>query len=104
VKAGSADAQSARSAAQRHLDPGPAHGVRPSAAIHCAYTAGQEARDVFIERNACSASTVPVGGNGCVEYKSCSAGKPVLWCGTPTGGHWYPAFSAKESKTFFDRF
>jgi poly(3-hydroxybutyrate) depolymerase len=68
------------------------------------YTAGEEARNTFLARNACSADTVPIGSNGCVEYQGCSAGKPVVWCGTPTGGHWYPAFSAKESKTFFDRF
>lgn len=68
------------------------------------YTAGEQARDTFIARNGCSASTVPIGSNGCVEYQGCSAGKPVVWCGTPTGGHWYPSFSAKETKTFFDRF
>jgi poly(3-hydroxybutyrate) depolymerase len=68
------------------------------------YTAGEEARNTFTSRNACSANTVPLGTNGCVEYQGCSAGKPVVWCGTPTGGHWYPSFSAKETKTFFDRF
>jgi polyhydroxybutyrate depolymerase len=68
------------------------------------YTAGEAARDTFIARNGCSASTVPLGSNGCVEYQGCSAGKPVVWCGTRTGGHWYPGFSAKETKAFFDRF
>ncbi|HEY9066841.1 MAG TPA: hypothetical protein VIO33_17795 [Burkholderiaceae bacterium] len=68
------------------------------------YAAGEEARNTFTARNACSADTVPLGSNGCVEYQGCSAGKPVVWCGTPTGGHWYPGFSAKETKTFFDRF
>lgn len=68
------------------------------------YTAGEEARDTFIARNSCSATTVPIGSNGCVEYQGCAADKPVVWCGTATGGHWYPAFSAKETKTFFDRF
>lgn len=68
------------------------------------YTAGEEARNTFIARNSCSATTVPIGSNGCVEYQGCAARKPVVWCGTATGGHWYPAFSAKETKTFFDRF
>ena len=68
------------------------------------YSAGQEARDVFLSRNSCSATTKPVGTNGCVEYQGCDSGKPVIWCGTETGGHWYPGFSAQESKTFFDRF
>jgi len=68
------------------------------------YSAGQEARDVFLSRNSCSATTKPLGNNGCVEYQGCDSGKPVAWCGTETGGHWYPGFSAQESKAFFDRF
>jgi poly(3-hydroxybutyrate) depolymerase len=68
------------------------------------YTAGMEARDLFLKRNSCSAATMPLGSNGCVEYQGCDSGKPVVWCGTETGGHWYPNFSAQESKAFFDRF
>jgi len=68
------------------------------------YSAGMEALDLFLKRNSCSATTVPVGSNGCVEYQGCDSGKPVMWCGTETGGHWYPNFSAQESKAFFDRF
>lgn len=68
------------------------------------YPAGMEERDVFLKRNSCGATTVLAGSNGCVEYQGCDGGKPVLWCGTETGGHWYPNFSAQESKTFFDRF
>jgi len=68
------------------------------------YSAGMEARDLFLKRNSCSATTVPVGSNGCVEYQGCDSDKPVIWCGTETGGHWYPSFSAQESKAFFDRF
>lgn len=68
------------------------------------YSAGEEARNIFTSRNRCSANTAPLGTNGCVEYQGCAADKPVVWCGTPTGGHWYPGFSAKETKTFFDRF
>jgi poly(3-hydroxybutyrate) depolymerase len=68
------------------------------------YSAGMEARDLFLKRNSCSAVTVPVGSNGCVEYQGCDSDKPVVWCGTETGGHWYPNFSAQESKAFFERF
>lgn len=68
------------------------------------YSAGETARDTFIRRNSCSTKTVAVGSNGCVEYQGCDSDKPVLWCGTETGGHWYPGFSARESKAFFDRF
>lgn len=68
------------------------------------YSAGEEARNTFIARNSCSATTTPIGTNGCVEYQGCTADKPVVWCGFPTGGHWYPNFSAAETKTFFDRF
>ena len=68
------------------------------------YSAGEDARNTFLSRNSCSATTVPIGANGCVEYQGCSAGKPVVWCGHATGGHWPPAFSASETKAFFDRF
>jgi poly(3-hydroxybutyrate) depolymerase len=68
------------------------------------YSAGEQARDTFLARNSCRATTVPLGSNGCVEYQGCDSGKPVIWCGTETGGHWYPSFSAQESKAFFDRF
>jgi poly(3-hydroxybutyrate) depolymerase len=68
------------------------------------YSAGEEARNTFVARNSCSATTVPIGTNGCVEYQGCSAGKPVVWCGHATGGHWPPNFSATETKAFFDRF
>lgn len=68
------------------------------------YSAGMEARDLFVKRNSCSTATVPLGSNGCVEYQGCDSGKPVVWCGAETGGHWYPNFSAQESKAFFDRF
>ncbi|HEY9107319.1 MAG TPA: hypothetical protein VIN58_11640 [Roseateles sp.] len=68
------------------------------------YSAGEDARNTFLARNSCSATTVPIGSNGCVEYQGCTAGKPVVWCGFPTGGHWYPNFSAAETKAFFDRF
>lgn len=68
------------------------------------YSAGEDARNTFLQRNSCSAATVPIGSNGCVEYKGCSAGNPVVWCGHATGGHWPPAFSAMETKAFFDRF
>lgn len=69
------------------------------------YSAGEAARDEFLKRNHCSATTVPVGSNGCVEYQGCDADKPVVWCATTKLGHWYPqSFSAQESKSFFDRF
>lgn len=68
------------------------------------YAAGEDARNTFLSRNSCSAATVPIGTNGCVEYQGCSAGKPVVWCGHATGGHWPPGFSASETKAFFDRF
>lgn len=68
------------------------------------YSAGEEARNTFLARNSCKVSTLPLGANGCVEYQDCVSDKPVVWCGTETGGHWYPSFSAQESKAFFDRF
>lgn len=68
------------------------------------YSAGEEARNVFLARNSCSSTTTSIGSNGCVEHENCITGKPVVWCGTETGGHWYPEFSAAVTKQFFDRF
>lgn len=68
------------------------------------YSAGEEARNTFIARNACSASSAKLGSNGCIEYQGCTSGKPVAWCGYAGGGHWPTGFSAAETKTFFDRF
>ena len=68
------------------------------------YAAGEEARNTFVARNRCGASTKPIGTHGCIEYQGCAADKPVVWCGFPKGGHWYPNFSAEETKAFFDRF
>lgn len=68
------------------------------------YSAGEDARNIFLARNSCSSTTQPLGNNGCLEYQGCATDKPVVWCGTETGGHWYPDFSAQESKAFFDRF
>lgn len=53
---------------------------------------GQEARDVFLERNACGTATSPVDPSPCVSYSGCTAGYPVVYCEF-SGGHmpWGPA-------------
>lgn len=68
------------------------------------YQYGEEARDKYIAKNSCTTSTRAIGTNGCVEYQGCNSKYPVAWCGYNDGGHWPPAFAAKEIKTFFDRF
>ncbi|WP_245541897.1 alpha/beta hydrolase family esterase [Uliginosibacterium gangwonense] len=68
------------------------------------YQYGEEARDKYIAKNSCTTTTRAIGTNGCVEYQGCNSKYPVAWCGYNDGGHWPPAFAAKEIKTFFDRF
>ena len=53
---------------------------------------GQEARDVFLERNACGTATSPVDPSPCVSYSGCTEGYPVVYCEF-SGGHmpWGPA-------------
>lgn len=68
------------------------------------YQAGEEARDKFLVKNACTTANHSIGNNGCVEYEGCATGYPVTWCGFDGGGHWPPGFAAAEIKTFFDRF
>jgi polyhydroxybutyrate depolymerase len=69
-----------------------------------AYKYGEEARDKYLSKNSCSATTTSLGSNGCVEYQGCNSKYPVVWCGYADGGHWPPTFSAQETKNFFDRF
>ena len=68
------------------------------------YQFGEEARNKYIAKNQCSSTVRSIGTNGCVEYQGCSAGRPVVWCGFPDGGHWPPEFAPREIKSFFDRF
>lgn len=68
------------------------------------YTSGEEARNKYLSKNSCSATSTGIGSNGCVEYQGCDSRYPVVWCGYEDGGHWPPTFSARETKNFFDRF
>lgn len=68
------------------------------------YQFGEEARDKYVQRNACTKTTRSIGRNGCVEYTGCDSKYPVVWCGYPNGQHWMPDFAGTEIKAFFDRF
>ena len=60
---------------------------------------GYQARDMMLQKNSCSANTVPVGNNGCVLYTGCS--RQTVWCEFD-GEHSPPSFYAEEMKIFFD--
>lgn len=47
-------------------------------------SAGQGARDAYVERNNCQSQTQSVDPSPCVEYQGCDV--PTIWCGY-TGGH-----------------
>lgn len=64
---------------------------------------GRDARDEFIARNGCTTETTPYGANGCVSYKGCQEGYPVVWC-EYNDGHWWPAFAPDEVWNFFSQF
>jgi poly(3-hydroxybutyrate) depolymerase len=66
------------------------------------YAEGEQARDVFLNRNHCSKQTITVGGNGCRLYTGCEAGKAVAWCPRGHGGHTPPPYFAAEARRMFD--
>ena len=64
---------------------------------------GQEALDVFRERNQCQEQTTPVTPSPCVAYQGCAAGAPVHYCEFP-GGHSVPSFASEAVWNFFNQF
>jgi polyhydroxybutyrate depolymerase len=66
-------------------------------------TAGERARDVFLERNNCQPETEPVEPGACVSYQGCDAGFPVVWCQF-AGGHQPAPGSAQAIWDFFSQF
>lgn len=66
-------------------------------------SAGEAARDLYLQANNCSNNTVPVDPSPCVEYQGCDAGHPVVWCVT-NGGHGTPSFYSSGVWNFFNRF
>jgi predicted esterase len=64
---------------------------------------GYQAREMYLQKNSCKRTTVPVGKNGCVMYTGCS--DAVVWCeynGAYKGDHNPTGFSAQETRIFFD--
>jgi poly(3-hydroxybutyrate) depolymerase len=76
------------------------HGIDDTAVP---FSAGEEARDFYIEQNGCSATTLPdlatahgevraardqsQGIHRCVDYQGCDAMHPVRWCEHSEGGY-----------------
>lgn len=67
------------------------------------YASGEEARDLYVQANSCSNTTVASQPSGCVEYQGCESGHPVVWCSFD-GGHHTPSYYASAVWQFFSRF
>jgi poly(3-hydroxybutyrate) depolymerase len=64
---------------------------------------GQEARDKFLARNGCGATTAPTEPSPCVSYEGCMAGYPVVYCEF-SGGHMPASFGPNAIWNFFNQF
>jgi len=86
------------------------HGI---ADIHVPFANGEEARDFWRARNACSEETVPTiaevhasvegepESHACAAYQGCDDGLPVVWCEHSEGGydgttHGWPLFGGQQ--------
>jgi polyhydroxybutyrate depolymerase len=67
------------------------------------FASGQASRDHWRMTNHCTTETEPVGTNGCVSYKGCDPGYPLIWCQT-TATHTQPRFAPQETWAFFSQF
>jgi polyhydroxybutyrate depolymerase len=64
---------------------------------------GEASRDTFVQRNHCTAQTVPISPSGCVSYQGCDPGYPVVWC--PFDGvHEPPPFAGSAIWAFLSQF
>lgn len=59
---------------------------------------GLRALDYFRERNGCSDATEPLAAEGCVQYRDCQAGAPVLYCEHQSGHAWPSALHAPAAE------
>lgn len=74
------------------------------------FASGQQARDFYLERNGCDATTAPGTVAPCVAYQGCDPGLPVQWCehtepeyfdmGRATN-HGWPSFASRAIADFF---
>ncbi|HEX6242847.1 MAG TPA: Ricin and poly(3-hydroxybutyrate) depolymerase fusion, partial [Polyangiales bacterium] len=67
------------------------------------YSGGEGSRDTWIKNNGCTTETEAADANGCVTYKGCKAGYPVVWCPT-SSGHTQPRFAPAAVWKFFSQF
>ena len=67
------------------------------------FASGQASRDHWRMSNGCSTETEAADANGCVSYKGCAEGHPVVWCQT-TLNHSQPRFAPQATWAFFSQF
>lgn len=64
---------------------------------------GQKARDKFLARNGCGATTTATEPSPCVSYEGCMDGYPVTYCEF-SGGHMPMSFAPNAVWNFFNQF
>jgi polyhydroxybutyrate depolymerase len=74
------------------------------------FAGGQAARDYYVARNGCDATSVPGAVSPCIAYQNCDPGLPVQWCehteptylenNQPTN-HGWPSFASRAIGEFF---
>ncbi len=64
---------------------------------------GERSRDHWLADNGCDDGSDPVGSDGCVSYRGCDEGHPVVWCPTELA-HVPPNFTGQAVMEFFARF
>ena len=83
--------------------PVPMLGIHGTADDRVPFADGEAARDVWLAKNGCSATTENIEPEGCVLYQGCMTGYPVEWC-THDGTHMVPSFAADVIWEFFQQF
>jgi polyhydroxybutyrate depolymerase len=68
------------------------------------FNSGVGSRDHWIATNHCDTETEAPDANGCVAYKGCDPGFPVVWCQVAGAGHTQPRFGASAIWAFFSQF
>jgi polyhydroxybutyrate depolymerase len=64
---------------------------------------GKDALNLFLARNECDATTMPVDPSPCVAYQGCLEGYPIHYCEF-SGGHGVPSFASEAIWNFFTQF
>lgn len=71
--------------------------------ITVGFNQGVATRDAWLRYNGCSTAITQQYSTYCVRYTQCERNS-VVWCPTPTGGHWPAAWTSAEIWRFLSSF